>query len=97
MKNRTPVLCDRCRTAGTLGEGDFSELKPTLDFAPVSSKTSRHDGWTPERQRGFIEGLARTESVSRAAAAVNMSKEGAYQLRMHPQADEFRVEIIRKP
>lgn len=91
MKTRTPILCDRCRTTGYLGEGDFSELKPALDFAPVPRKTNRHDGWTPERQRGFIEGLARTGSVSQAAAAVNMSKEGAYQLRMHPQAEEFRA------
>jgi len=27
-------------------------------FAPVPRKYNRHDGWTPERQRGFIEALA---------------------------------------
>ncbi|WP_299322960.1 hypothetical protein [Parasphingopyxis sp.] len=90
MKNRTPVICDRCRATGYLGEGKFAQLKPRLDFTPVPRKTQRHDGWTPERQRGFIEALARTGSVTRAAAAVNMAKEGAYQLRLHPEAAEFR-------
>ena len=26
-------------------------------FTPVPRKTSRHDGWTVERQRAFIEAL----------------------------------------
>ncbi|MEO1167746.1 MAG: hypothetical protein AAFW97_03440 [Pseudomonadota bacterium] len=56
MKNRTPVICDRCRRTGYLGEGEFADLKPQLDFTPVPRKTNRHDGWTAERQRGFIEG-----------------------------------------
>ena len=91
MKTRTPVLCDRCRAAGYLGEGAFAALRPVLDFTPVPRKHKRHDGWTPARQRGFIEALARTGSVSQAATAVNMAKEGAYQLRLHPQAEEFRA------
>lgn len=90
MKNRTPVICDRCRRTGYLGEGEFADLKPQLDFTPVPRKTNRHDGWTAARQRGFIEALARTGSVTRAAEAVNMAKEGAYQLRLHPDAAEFR-------
>ena len=60
-------------------------------FTPVPRHTSRHDGWTPERQRGFIEALADTGSVKRAAHAVNMTPEGAYQLRRHAQAGEFRA------
>lgn len=59
-------------------------------FTPVPRKTARHDGWTPERQRGFIEGLADLGSVRAAANAVNMTPEGAYLLRRHPQAQEFR-------
>lgn len=50
----------------------------------------RHDGWTPERQRAFISALADYGSVSRAAAACNMSLEGCYGLRRHPAAGEFR-------
>jgi len=59
-------------------------------FAPVPRKYNRHDGWTPERQRGFIEALADTGSVKAAAHAVNMTPEGAYLLRRHPEAEGFR-------
>lgn len=62
---------------------------PLPDFAPVPRKY-RHDGWTPERQKAFIEALADTGSVSRAAAMVNMSSEGAYALRRHQDAEGFR-------
>lgn len=76
MKNRTPV--------------PRAERPPLPDFAPVPRKVQRHDGWTPERQKAFIEALADTGSVSRAAAMVNMTPESAYLLRRQPQADEFR-------
>lgn len=89
MKNRTPVVCDRCRAEGLAGLGTFSAMKPLLDFAPVPRR-HRHDGWTPRRQRGFIAALAETGSVSLAAAAVNMAPEGAYSLRRQPGAEEFR-------
>jgi hypothetical protein len=65
--------------------------KGTLpSFAPVPRHYNRHDGWTPDRQRGFIEALADSGSVKAAAHAVNMTPEGAYLLRRHPQAQEFR-------
>lgn len=60
------------------------------EFTPVPRHYNRHDGWTPERQRGFIEALADTGSVKSAAHAVNMTPEGAYLLRRHPEAHEFR-------
>ena len=60
------------------------------DFTPVPRLTTRHDGWTPERQRGFIEALADTGSVKTAAHAVNMTPEGAYLLRRHPEGASFR-------
>ena len=73
---------------------DKSRKKPargTLPaFAPVPRPYNRFDGWTPERQRGFIEALADTGSVKRAAHTVNMTPEGAYLLRRHPEAAEFR-------
>ena len=62
---------------------------PLPDFDAVPRKY-RHDGWTPDRQRAFIEALADTGSVSRAAARVNMSPEGAYYLRRQPGAEGFR-------
>lgn len=60
-------------------------------FTPVPRQYQRHDGWTPERQRGFIEALADLGSVEAAARAVDMSTEGAYQLRRQPGAEEFRA------
>lgn len=90
MKNRTPVVCDRCRREGLAGLGEFSAMKPLLDFKPVPRRY-RHDGWTPKRQRAFIAALAETGSVSQAAAAVNMTSEGAYYLRRQPGAEEFRA------
>jgi hypothetical protein len=60
------------------------------DFLPVPRQRERFDGWTPERQRGFIEALMNTGSVKAAAHAVNMTPEGAYLLRRHPEAGTFR-------
>jgi hypothetical protein len=41
----------------------------------------RRDGWTPMRQLRFLDGLARTRSVVKAAAFAGMSRESAYRLR----------------
>ena len=60
-----------------------------IDFVPATRRSSRHDAWTPERQRSFIEALADTGNVRRAAAMVNMSPEGAYYLRRQPEAASF--------
>ncbi|HYJ30282.1 MAG TPA: hypothetical protein VEW25_08080 [Allosphingosinicella sp.] len=75
MRNRVPV--------------PRSERPPLPDFAPVPRKY-RHDGWTPERQKAFIEALADTGCVSRAAAMVNMAQANCYTLRRAPGAEEFR-------
>ena len=42
-------------------------------FTPVPRQCPRHDGWTDERQRAFIEALADTGSVAAACKAVSMS------------------------
>lgn len=60
-------------------------------FTPVPRKGQRHDGWTPERQRAFIEALADTGSVHAACKAVDMSQPGAYYLRRQPGAEQFRA------
>ncbi len=59
-------------------------------FTPVPRQHNRHDGWTPERQHGFVEALADLGSVRAAANAVNMTPESAYQLRRHAEAGPFR-------
>ncbi len=57
-------------------------------FEPVSVR-ARHDGWTPERQREFIEHLADTGSVTEAASRVGMSEQSAYRLRRRQEAEAF--------
>ena len=42
---------------------------------------SRTDGWTAERQLRFLDALATTRSVAKAAAFAGMSREGAYRFR----------------
>lgn len=59
-------------------------------FVPVPLR-ARHDGWTAERQARFLGELARCGSVSGAARAVGMSREGAYQLRRAPGGESFAV------
>ena len=64
---------------------------PIPAFTPVPRQCNRHDGWTPERQRAFIEALADLGSVKHAAARINMSAVGAYTLRRQPGAEGFRA------
>jgi hypothetical protein len=59
-----------------------------LAFRPVPVK-ARHDGWTDERQRGFILRLALGGCVARAAKAVGMTRKSAYRLRERPGAESF--------
>ncbi len=65
---------------------DEAEL---LAFTPVPTASSRHDGWTPRRQRDFITALAITGTVQRAARAVGMSRESAYKLRKRAGAESL--------
>lgn len=60
-------------------------------FDPVPRQKVRRDGWTPARQRAFIEALADTGSVDAACRAVDMSQVGAYLLRRQPGAEGFRA------
>jgi hypothetical protein len=49
----------------------------------------RHDGWTLDRQAVFLGVLIHCRSVSRAAAAAGMSREGAYRLRARNPLGDF--------
>lgn len=70
----------------------FEPPDPPLlpDFAPVPRKTRRVDGWTPRRQRAFIDALADTGCVHDAARRVSMTPEAAYYLRRAEGAESFR-------
>ena len=58
-----------------------------IDFTPAT--TTRHDGWTAERQREFIIALSEMGCVSDACAAVGISPRSAYRLRRRPGAEAF--------
>jgi len=59
-------------------------------FDPVPLRP-RHDGWTPDKQAGFIDALAESGCVTEAAARVGMSAATAYALRRRPDAESFRM------
>lgn len=58
------------------------------DWVPVLKKR-RKDGWSPDKQRAFIEALADCGSVVTAAQRVGMSEASAYRLRRSPGAEAF--------
>lgn len=58
------------------------------DWVPVLKKR-RKDGWSPDKQRAFIEALADSGSVATAAQRVGMSESSAYRLRRSPDAEAF--------
>jgi len=87
-----PVICDRCRSTGNSGEGDFSHLGDLLDFEPVSVQP-RANGWDPDAQRAFIALLATTGSKRRAALAIGRNAFGIEQLLKRPDAGSFRTAV----
>jgi hypothetical protein len=52
-----------------------------MSTADSTRSKIRRDGWTVERQLRFLDALARTRSVTQAAAFAGMSREGAYRFR----------------
>lgn len=71
-------------------ESDTAPAATIPDFTPVPRKCDRSNGWKPEVQRAFIEALAETGSVKAACRRVGRADHGVYQLRRHPEAEEFR-------
>lgn len=59
-----------------------------LDFDPVSTR-HRVDGWTPAKQREFVEALADSGVVRYAAARVGMSEQSVARLRRQADARSF--------
>lgn len=62
-----------------------------FDLGGPPPRRTRHDGWTPDRQKQFIENLATTASVSSAARLIGMSLQSAYELRNRADAGAFRA------
>lgn len=59
-----------------------------LSFTPVPLR-GRCDGWTAERQRGFVLALRHLRSVADAARFVGLSRETAHRLRRRKGAASF--------
>ena len=60
------------------------------DFQAASLR-HRHDGWTPERQVGFIQALSECGCVDAACRRVGISTTAAYELRRRVEAQSFRI------
>jgi len=71
-------------------DDDADGIREMTPFGPVPVRY-RHDGWTPERQRVFIEALADSGCVDEACRAVGMSRNSAYALRRRQDAQAFRL------
>src|SRR5262245_11767563 len=56
-----------------------------------SGRKTRHDGWTPERIRTFLESLAQCGVVEDACRAAKMSKQAAYAFRNSAKGRPFDV------
>src|SRR3954468_10132603 len=71
-----------------LPTADAAPPLPAFDAVPVRPRV---DGWTPERQRAYVEHLAETLCPETAAALVGMSAESARRLRRRPGAEGFNA------
>ena len=60
----------------------------SLAFEPVALRY-RCDGWTPQRQREFVEALAETGVIRDAAARVEMTEQSVNRLRRRAEARAF--------
>ena len=51
----------------------------------------RHDGWTPDRQRTFVEGIAGGDTVEQACRRVGLAVSSAYALRRRANGAAFAL------
>ena len=61
---------------------------PPIDAATPRNR-QRVDGWSPERQRGFLERIAEGATVDEATASVGLSPRAAYGLRRRASGAAF--------
>lgn len=69
---------------------DAAANNDPLAFTPVPLARSRHDGWTPRRQRLFIDRLALIGLVSAAAKSVGDERQVRLCAAQTPGRQEFR-------
>jgi len=69
-------------------ELDHEQLERLGQDTPATRRI-RHDGWTTERQKDFIETLAATASVADACRYVGLSRQSAHKL--YARSPQFRA------
>ncbi|MCM8729578.1 hypothetical protein ACFO8O_01160 [Hephaestia sp. GCM10023244] len=62
-----------------------------ITATPAASDRTRCDGWTPDRQRAFLEAIAEGHNVDAAARIVGMTRQSAYALRHRAAGAAFAV------
>jgi hypothetical protein len=67
-----------------------SPFAPGLGYT-TTDHAHRYDGWTPERQRIFLEALSEGSSVVAACRLLGLSKQSAYAFRRRPQNAAFAL------
>src|SRR3954463_11908672 len=94
-----PPVCDLSsqmehstnRVAPEASTDERASAPSTSPFAGYEAVALRHraDGWTPARQVEFLEALADTGIVRKAAASVGMSEQSVTRLRRRAEARTF--------
>ena len=91
-KKPAKIATTRSRKAAARPGPRISERLPnTLVDSANSAVSSRHDGWTPEKIRIFLDTLATCGVVEDAARAAGMSRRSAYNLRNSIKGRHFRL------
>ncbi|HUD92747.1 hypothetical protein [Sphingobium sp.] len=63
----------------------------TVQFPPLPTAAIREDGWSPARQRRFLETLASSGVVMLACESVRITARSAYNLRIRRDGAAFRL------
>ena len=63
----------------------------TTALPALADRAQRYDGWTPDRQRAFLEAIAEGHTVGSACALVGMAPSSAYALRRRAAGAAFAL------
>lgn len=63
----------------------------TTALPALADRNQRYDGWTPDRQRTFLEAIAEGHTVGSACALVGMAQSSAYALRRRAAGAGFAL------
>lgn len=63
----------------------------TTALPALADRAQRYDGWTPDRQRAFLEAIAEGHTVGSACALVGMAPSSAYALRRRAAGAGFAL------